>query len=164
MQLLQWVVCEGCWIVEDDYDGEYCFGGKFVVLLQGLDIDVWVIYVGIFSKVMFLVLWLGYLVLFKDLVFVFCVVCDVLDICLVMLLQWVMIDFICEGYFVCYICCMWVFYVIWCVVLLDVIEYYLFGCLQVIGVEVGMQFIVLLFDDIDDVVLLCWVVDVGVLI
>lgn len=51
------------WIVEDDYDCEYRYGGPPLQALQGLDGGERVLYVGTFSKVLFPGLRLGYVVL-----------------------------------------------------------------------------------------------------
>ncbi|SUX29892.1 HTH-type transcriptional regulatory protein gabR [Chromobacterium vaccinii] len=56
------------WIVEDDYDGEFCYASAPLAALQSLDQDGRVIYVGTFSKVMFPGLKLAYLVLPAELV------------------------------------------------------------------------------------------------
>ena len=50
------------WIIEDDFDAEYRFGGEPVPALQGADPSGRVIYVGTFSKTMFPSLRLGFLV------------------------------------------------------------------------------------------------------
>lgn len=49
-------------IVEDDYDGEYRFGGRPLDALQTLDREQCVFYVGTFSKSLFPALRLGYVV------------------------------------------------------------------------------------------------------
>lgn len=51
------------WIVEDDYDCEFRYGGPPLQALQGLDGGERVLYVGTFSKVLFPGLRLGYVVL-----------------------------------------------------------------------------------------------------
>ncbi|MEK9969044.1 MAG: PLP-dependent aminotransferase family protein [Ferrovibrio sp.] len=56
------------WIVEDDYDCEFRYGGPPLQALQGLDSGGRVIYVGTFSKVLFPGLRLGYVVLPQGLV------------------------------------------------------------------------------------------------
>ncbi|WP_434630523.1 PLP-dependent aminotransferase family protein [Chromobacterium sp. CV08] len=56
------------WIVEDDYDGEFCYTSAPLAALQSLDRDGRVIYLGTFSKVMFPGLKLAYLVLPPELV------------------------------------------------------------------------------------------------
>jgi GntR family transcriptional regulator/MocR family aminotransferase len=58
----------GCWIFEDDYDGEYRFSGKTLPTLQGLDKGGSVIYACSFSKLLFPTLRLGVLVVPKHLV------------------------------------------------------------------------------------------------
>lgn len=49
-------------VIEDDYDGEFRFGGRPLDALQTLDAQQCVFYVGTFSKSMFPALRLGYLV------------------------------------------------------------------------------------------------------
>lgn len=63
LSLLQWAQDNDAWIVEDDYDSDYRYDGPPLSSLQGLDTDNRVIYVGTFSRVMFLGIRLGYLVL-----------------------------------------------------------------------------------------------------
>ena len=62
LELLEWAASAGAWIVEDDYDSEYRYGGRPLSALQGLDGGGRVIYVGTFSKVLFPALRLGYVV------------------------------------------------------------------------------------------------------
>ena len=162
MQLLQWAAREGRWIVEDDYDGEYRFGGKPVAALQGLDTDARVIYAGTFSKVMFPALRLGYLVLPRDLVPAVRAVRDALDTCSATLPQRAMTDFIREGHFARHIRRMRVLYAIRRAALLDAIEHHLPGRLQVIGAEAGMQLTALLPDEVDDIALSRRAAEMGV--
>ncbi|AXE35766.1 PLP-dependent aminotransferase family protein [Chromobacterium phragmitis] len=56
------------WIIEDDYDGEFCYASAPLAALQSLDQERRVIYVGTFSKVMYPALKLAYLVLPPELV------------------------------------------------------------------------------------------------
>lgn len=63
MTLLEWASREDAWIIEDDYDSEFLYGGRPVPALQGLDMEQRVIYVGSFSKAIFPALRLGYVVL-----------------------------------------------------------------------------------------------------
>ncbi len=51
----------GAWIIEDDYDGEFSFGGAPLPTLKSVDATGLVIYVGTFSKSLFPSLRLGYL-------------------------------------------------------------------------------------------------------
>jgi GntR family transcriptional regulator/MocR family aminotransferase len=153
MQLLQWAAREGRWIVEDDYDGEYRFGGKPVASLQGLDTDGRVIYAGTFSKVMFPALRLGYLILPKDLVPAFRDVREALDTCPATLPQRAMTDFIREGHFARHIRRMRVLYALRREALVEAIAEHLPSRLLVVGAEAGMQLTCLLPDDVDDVAL-----------
>ena len=50
------------WIVEDDYDGEFCYRGHPPPTLKSIDASGRVIYVGTFSKTLFPALRLGYVV------------------------------------------------------------------------------------------------------
>ena len=51
----------GAWVIEDDYDGEFFFGGRPPPTLKSVDTTGLVIYVGTFSKSPFPSLRLGYL-------------------------------------------------------------------------------------------------------
>jgi len=62
MALLDYAAERGCWIVEDDYDGEFRYDGIAIPALRSLDVRDRVIYVGSFSKVLFPALRLGYVV------------------------------------------------------------------------------------------------------
>ncbi|HEY0858847.1 MAG TPA: PLP-dependent aminotransferase family protein [Albitalea sp.] len=62
MELLQHAARVGCWIVEDDYDGEFGFEGRMLPALRSLDRDDRVVYVGTFSKTILPSLRLGYIV------------------------------------------------------------------------------------------------------
>jgi GntR family transcriptional regulator/MocR family aminotransferase len=61
--LLAWAARAGAYVLEDDYDGEYRFGGRPLDALKALDEGERVVYVGTFSKVMFPAIRIGYLVL-----------------------------------------------------------------------------------------------------
>lgn len=62
-ELLQYADRHQCWIMEDDYDGEFRYDAHPLAALRALDEQDRVIYVGTFSKVMFGGLRLGYMVL-----------------------------------------------------------------------------------------------------
>jgi GntR family transcriptional regulator/MocR family aminotransferase len=63
VELLEWAAKERAWLIEDDYDGEFRYGGRPLAALKSLDRDGRVIYIGSFSKVLFPALRLGYMVL-----------------------------------------------------------------------------------------------------
>ena len=151
MQLLNWAIHSGTWIIEDDYDSEYRFGGRPIASLQGLDTDGRVIYVGTFSKVMFPAMRLGYLVLPKDLVSAFAVIREATDTCSSALYQAVMADFIREGHFARHIGRMRKLYAQRRRALVQAIQQELDGRLEVLGAEAGMQLTALLPRGVDDV-------------
>ncbi len=63
MALLDYAERHGCWIFEDDYDGEFRYDSRPLAALRSLDAGGRVIYVGSFSKVLFPALRLGYLIM-----------------------------------------------------------------------------------------------------
>ena len=62
IELLNWAYASDSFILEDDYDGEYRFGGHPAPSLQSLDPDGRVFYFGTFSKTVLPSLGIGYLV------------------------------------------------------------------------------------------------------
>lgn len=58
----------GAWIIEDDYDGEFCFGQQPIATLKSIDRAGLVIYVGTFSKSLFPALRLGFMLVPPSLV------------------------------------------------------------------------------------------------
>ncbi|RDS83863.1 PLP-dependent aminotransferase family protein [Dyella monticola] len=153
MQLLSWAARTGAWIIEDDYDSEYRFGGRPLASLQGMDTDDRVIYVGTFSKVMFPALRVGYVVIPKDLVPAFAVVRDAFDTFSPTLYQAALTDFIREGQFARHIRRMRALYLERRTALLEAIDQHMDGKLQVTGTHAGMQLTALLPRGIDDVAL-----------
>ncbi|MGB4116737.1 MAG: PLP-dependent aminotransferase family protein [Polaromonas sp.] len=70
-ELIRWARERDALILEDDYDGEYRFGGAPAPSLQSLDPDGRVLYFGTFSKTLLPSLGVGYLVVPKRYVEVF---------------------------------------------------------------------------------------------
>ena len=62
LALLDWARRNRAWIIEDDYDSEFRYGGPPLTALQGMDGAGRVAYVGTFSKILFPGLRAGYLV------------------------------------------------------------------------------------------------------
>jgi len=62
LALLRYAAEQRCWIVEDDYDGEFRYEGHSTPALRSLDLEDRVLYVGTFSKTLFPALRLGYLI------------------------------------------------------------------------------------------------------
>lgn len=63
LELLQYAATHDCWIVEDDYDGEFRYDVQPLAALRSLDTCGRVIYIGTFSKALFPMLRLGYVVM-----------------------------------------------------------------------------------------------------
>jgi GntR family transcriptional regulator/MocR family aminotransferase len=98
LDLLAWAELAGALIVEDDYDSEYRYGGRPIPALQGLDHRGLVLYIGTFSKVLFPSLRIGYLVVPPKLIEVFARAKWLSDRQSPLLEQYVLTDFINEGY------------------------------------------------------------------
>ena len=152
MQLLNWAMRAGAWIIEDDYDSEYRFGSRPIAALQGLDSDARVIYIGTFSKVMFPALRLGYLVIPSDLAPAFSAARDAADIFSSTLYQAVMTDFIREGHFARHIRRMRVLYKERRSALVKAIQLQMSDVLEVVGAEAGMHLVALLPPGTNDLV------------
>jgi GntR family transcriptional regulator / MocR family aminotransferase len=151
MLLLNWASRSGAWIIEDDYDSEYRFGGRPIASLQSLDSGARVIYVGTFNKVMFPALRLGYVVVPKDLVPAFSTARDAADVFSSTLYQAVMNDFIREGHFSRHIRRMRILYRERRTALVEAIQKQAGERLEVIGAEAGMHLVALLRPAASDV-------------
>jgi GntR family transcriptional regulator / MocR family aminotransferase len=66
--LVEWAARSNVWIVEDDYDGEFRFGGQPLAPLYSLDPHGRVLHLGTLNKAMFVSLRLAYLVAPDELV------------------------------------------------------------------------------------------------
>ena len=62
LELLRYAAAKQCWILEDDYDGEFRYDGRPLAALRSLDEGDRVIYAGTFTKALFGSLRLGYMV------------------------------------------------------------------------------------------------------
>ena len=151
LQLLDWAVREGAWVLEDDYDSEYRFSGHPITSVMGLDSNARVIYVGVFSKTMFPASQLGYLVVPKELIEPFAVARDATDSFSSTLYQLVMADFIREGHFARHIRRTRTVYMKQRSALVEAIRSFMPDTLEVVGDAVGTQLTVLLPPGVDDV-------------
>ena len=97
--LLQWAQKTNTLIIEDDYDSEYRYGEQPIPALQGMDRNNSVIYVGTFSKIIFPSLRMGYLVVPEDWITVMNKAKWLCDRYCPLLEQYVLRDWIAEGYF-----------------------------------------------------------------
>jgi GntR family transcriptional regulator/MocR family aminotransferase len=100
LALLDWAAQTAAWILEDDHDGEFRYGGRPLPSLQGLDQAGRVLYLGSFSKVLFPNLRIGYLVVPPALVDTLARVPILADLQPPTLDQAVLAEFISDGHFV----------------------------------------------------------------
>lgn len=98
LALLELVEDEQCYIIEDDYDGEFRYDGHPITPMRAID-DSKVIYLGSFSKVLTPALRLGYVVLPKPLVKRFKSLKLFDDVHTGTIEQWALNGFITEGHF-----------------------------------------------------------------
>jgi GntR family transcriptional regulator/MocR family aminotransferase len=66
--LLEWAARHDSWVVEDDYDGDFRYGGQPLTALYSLDSHARVLYIGTLNKSMFVSLRLAYAVVPEELV------------------------------------------------------------------------------------------------
>lgn len=98
LSILNWASRSGAFIIEDDYDSEYRFGGPPVPALQSLDRHSNVVFIGSFNKLLFPTLRIGYVVLpppLADLFLAFRYRSDFHNLCAD---QAVLCDFIVDGH------------------------------------------------------------------
>jgi GntR family transcriptional regulator / MocR family aminotransferase len=139
LALLDWARETHAWIVEDDYDSEFRFGGRPLEALQGLDDAERVIYVGTFSKTLFPSLRLGYLVAPARLIPGFLAARHRIDVHLPLLEQLALADFIADGHFARHVRKMRVLYLERRDALVDALKRELGDILEVTAPEAGMH-------------------------
>jgi GntR family transcriptional regulator/MocR family aminotransferase len=98
LRLLDWAVGNGTWIVEDDYDSEFCYDNRPLPALQGLDDHQSVVYVGTLNKVAYPGLRLGYLVAPTPVADAFLAAAGTISTAPPVTVQSAMADFIAEGH------------------------------------------------------------------
>ncbi|MDQ0511770.1 MocR-like pyridoxine biosynthesis transcription factor PdxR [Ancylobacter amanitiformis] len=97
--LLKAAAASSAFVIEDDWDGEFCFEGQPLPTLKGVDAAERVIYVGTFSKSLFPALRLGYLLAPPSLVPTFESSLAATSPGVPTALQATVADFIAEGHF-----------------------------------------------------------------
>lgn len=103
LMLIDYINHHDCWLVEDDYDSEYRFGGDPLASMQGLDRHGRVLYTGTFSKTLFPSLRTGYIVLPSGLVDAAATLLSELYREGQLMQQAVLADFISEGHYAAHI-------------------------------------------------------------
>ncbi len=139
LQLLNWALSEGVWIVEDEYDAEYRYFGPPVPALQSLDESGSVIYIGTFTKMLFNSLRLGFIVVPKRLVDAFVAGRSLADRHPPALEQAILAEFMLEGHFGHHVRRMRQVYAERMTALVESAKGRLSGCLDVHPVASGMR-------------------------
>ena len=98
LRLLDWAARNGTWIVEDDYDSEFCYDDRPLPALQGLDDHQSVVYAGTLNKITCRGLRLGYLIVPPAVVDAFLNAADTMSTSPPVAVQSAMADFISEGH------------------------------------------------------------------
>jgi GntR family transcriptional regulator/MocR family aminotransferase len=147
VSLLAWARTAGAYVVEDDYDGEYRFGGRPLEALKAIDEEERVVYLGTFSKVMYPALRVGYLALPDALVEAFTRAKLVADGGGPMLEQDALADFITNGEFERHVRRSRKRYAERRAVLLDALARRLGGRVEVCGADAGLHVVVRVLDE-----------------
>ncbi len=98
LRLLDWAARNDAWILEDDYDSEFCYGSRPLPALQGLDEHDAVIYIGTLNKVAYPGLRLGYLVVPEDVVDPFVAMAAAASVAPPVAVQAAFADFVADGH------------------------------------------------------------------
>jgi GntR family transcriptional regulator/MocR family aminotransferase len=150
LALLAWAAQQNAFIIEDDYDSEYRYGGRPVPALQGLDQNGCVIYVGTFSKVLFPSLRLGYLIAPLRLLETLARAKWLVDRQSPLIEQYALADFISEGHLERHIRRMRTLYERRRKALVDAFSEYLPNRVSILGDNAGMHLMARFRSDFDD--------------
>lgn len=137
-------------IVEDDYDGEFCYEGHPLPTLKSIDASGRVIYVGTFSKTLFPSLRLGYLVSPPSLVDTFDRLISATQQSVPSNLQAVVAEFMQEGHFATHLRRMRRIYAERHQVLLEAGSEHLEGLLDIVPTRSGLHTIGLLAEHLNE--------------
>jgi len=149
LAVLAWA-SRGAWVVEDDYDSEFCYNARPLASLQGLDTAGRVIYLGTFSKVLFPGLRLGYVIVPPDLVDLFTAARAMAGVHASLLEQAALADFIIDGHFARHIRRMRDLYAERQATLVGAVRRDLGSILTVAPADVGMHLVGWFADGVDD--------------
>lgn len=151
LALLEAAEASGAWIIEDDWDGEFCFQGAPMATLTSIDRSGRVIYVGTFSKTLFPSLRLGFLVAPPHLSEQIGICLDAFSPGVPTALQGIVADFIVEGHFATHVRRMRKLYQERYQALVDAAQQHLTSDLQVVPTQTGMHTIAFPRDGLDAV-------------
>lgn len=140
--------CDG-WIIEDDWDGEFCFSGRPLPTLKGVDASGRVIYVGTFSKTLFPSLRLGFLLAPPALSDHFTQSLEAFSPGTPTAPQAILADFIAEGHFATHIRRMRKLYAERYQTLLDAVREQLSDWLEIVPTTTGLHTVALLRPGLD---------------
>lgn len=139
----------GAFIIEDDWDGEFCFAGPPLPTLKGIDQTGRVIYVGTFSKSLFPALRLGFLLAPPALADHVRRSLEAFSPGVPTALQGIVADFITEGFFATHIRRMRKLYAERFQLLYDGVRTQLAEDLDIVPTETGLHTIAFLRDGLD---------------
>jgi GntR family transcriptional regulator / MocR family aminotransferase len=149
-ELLSWARRQNTWIVEDDYDSELRYAGHPFPSLQGLDPSR-VVYLGTMSKVLFSSIRLGYAIVPEPLVEAFAGARALIDRHSPSADQYVLAQYMREGYFEAHIRRIRVAYAERRAVLMGEIERQLPSWVTLQPSDQGMHLVLWLPPDMDDI-------------
>lgn len=98
LQLLGWAARHDAWIIEDDYDSEFCYDNLPLPALQGIDERQSVAYIGTLNKITYPGLRLGYLVTPATATDAFAAIAATMSLSPPAVVQAAFADFIAEGH------------------------------------------------------------------
>ncbi|WP_034295124.1 PLP-dependent aminotransferase family protein [Herbaspirillum sp. RV1423] len=148
--LLEYAAAHKVWIIEDDYDSEFRYGGRPLASLQGMDTHNRVLYMGTFSKIMFPGLRIGFLVVPEALAGAFATGLAELYRGGQVFLQATLADFMAEGHFSSHIRKMRVLYAERLQLLQQAIQRNFGDDMHITGGEAGLHLTISLPPQCDD--------------
>lgn len=151
--LLEYAATHKVWIIEDDYDSEFRYGGRPLASLQGMDTQDRVLYMGTFSKIMFPGLRIGFLVVPESLAKAFATGIAELYRNGQVFLQATLADFMAEGHFASHIRKMRVLYAERLQLLQQSINRHFGEKMTITGGEAGLHLVLGLPQECDDVLI-----------
>jgi GntR family transcriptional regulator/MocR family aminotransferase len=161
-QLLEYARITGAWVVEDDYDSEFRYGGRPLASLQGLDRNEQVFYLGTLSKIVYPGLRIGYMVVPRDMVESFTVALADLYREGQLATQSILATFIEDGHFTSHIRRMRGIYGARRAKLIEAIGSQFGDRLEVIGSDAGLHLVLALPPHVDDRALVARAMDEGI--